>query len=155
MNYKRLAVGALLGISVLAVTAAVYVRQNPGHGVMDAETPLSDLLTLGNAIATYRITYGTYPPTLVSLGPPAHGQSASIHAANLIDSAAASGHKMGYDFAYQAIDSHGTGKFDAFTIRADPVGSASPQRPHYFMDDTIVIRSDPRLPATASSPQVQ
>ena len=72
---------------------------------------------------TYKYAYKTYPPTLSALGgdPATCAEGATPAAACLIDDVWASGEKSGYSIRYKAIDTLRNGKFDAFTINADPL----------------------------------
>jgi hypothetical protein len=139
---------------VFALLIAAFVRRiftgsgvPPGHGVTGA----SELRTLCIALVSYYDEYKSLPPTLPVLGPPDHDQPISARAAGLVDPALASGLKRGYRFNYVAIDSDGKGRFDSYTLTADPVNE-NPAKPHYFEGEDCVIHVEAHSPATAGSP---
>lgn len=110
---------------------------------------VGSLRTLNTACVTYRSTYGGFPQNLGQLGP---GDPASKAAADLIDSALASGMKSGYQFAYTpgAIDVNRN--VVDYTITARPVEVGKTGQRQFYADQSGVIRASPTGPADASSP---
>lgn len=145
---KRIAIGAA-GLLVLLLAYGLYLwRWNP----LDTAVPTMPTILAG--INLYKQTYKTYPPTLSALGgaPATCATVATAAAACLIDNVLASGEKSGYVVRYKAIDTLQSGRFDAFTLTADPVNGEGPRRHHYFADQTGVIRVETGRHATAASP---
>lgn len=96
--------------------------------------------TLLSALKTYRDTYSAYPEELNQLGPPAAGSSASVHSANLIDSALASGVKSGYRFLYVPGPLDLNGMINTFAIVARPVQYEGPGTPSLTATESGIIR---------------
>jgi hypothetical protein len=101
----------------------------------------------------YKRTYKTYPPTLSSLGgsPTQCAAGGSSSATCLVDDFLAKGEKSGYLYSYSAIDSTGRG-VDAFSLTADAINGGSSKQPHYFADQTGIIRIELGHSAARTSP---
>lgn len=145
---KRIAVGAVVGLLVLLLAFGLYLWRFP------FVRPVRTMPTILAGIDLYKQTYKTYPPTLSALGgaPATCATVATAAAACLIDDTLASGEKSGYIVRYKPIDTTRNGRFDAFTLTADPVNGGGPKQRHYFADQTGVIRVETGRPATAASP---
>jgi hypothetical protein len=115
---------------------------------------IGSLGALNVACVSYASTYGQLPPNLKSLGPAPAGAESGAHAANLIDLVLASGTRHGYRFSYQAIDTDGDGKYDAYVLTADPITPGTTGERYFFTDQTGVIRVGQHQPATAESPPI-
>jgi len=116
---------------------------------------VGSLRTINVASITYASTYNEgYPPTLVSLGPPASGLPPSASAAGLIDEVLASGHKSGYVFTYTAGEKDSVGRIDAYTVHADPITAGNTGLNYYFTDQTGVIRQEADGVANEQSPPI-
>jgi type II secretory pathway pseudopilin PulG len=114
---------------------------------------VGSLRTINVAAITYASTYNEgYPPTLVSLGPPASGLPPSASAAGLIDEVLASGRKSGYAFTYTAGEKDSEGRIEAYTVHADPITPGSTGLNYYFTDQSGVIREEHDKQATEQSP---
>lgn len=145
---KRIAIGTV-GLLVLLLAYGLYLwRWNP----LDTAVPTMPTILAGMEL--YKQTYKTYPPTLSALGgvPATCATVATAAAACLIDNVLASGEKSGYILRYKAIDTLRSGRFDAFTLTADPVNGGGTKKRHFFTDQTGVIRVETGRPATAASP---
>jgi hypothetical protein len=92
---------------------------------------------------------------LSALGGAETGKDPSSSAAGLIDPALASGHKIGYTFLYKPSTSKRNGKYDLFTITADPNNRENRSQPHYFVDQTRVIRVEMNSQASANSARLK
>ena len=103
------------------------------------------------ALVTYASTHGSYPPTLAALNSPTPGSDSDPTAVDLIDPALAAGHKIEYTFIYKPASSRSDGKYDLFTITADPDSEANGVFLHYFVDQTDVIRIEKTGKATKTS----
>ena len=142
-----------LALSLVAsyAVAIVYANLARHHSTQDGRTPLSEMRVLVTALITYKDAYGSFPENLSALGPSERGTDASSAAANLIDSGLASGRRIGYIFLYKSAASRGGGKNDLFTITAAPNSEGSSNLPHYFVDQTGVIRVEKKGRATGNS----
>ena len=77
---------------------------------------------LGTAEVTYAAIYGNgYSATLAALGPPPAGAVASAAAAGLIDDLLVAGSKSGYTFTYSPTLLDPTGRYNGYTILANPI----------------------------------
>jgi hypothetical protein len=146
----RFGIGALVGLLVLVLAFAIYLWQS-----LQLEKPAT-MRSLLAGMGEYKRLYKAYPPTLSALGGDVEmcSKGATSAAACLIDDVLASGEKSGYSIRYKPIDTLRNGKFDAFTINADPIAPERPKQPHFFTDQTGVIRVETGRPATAASPPV-
>lgn len=110
------------------------------------ETQSGNMRVLLVAVLENESAYSALPPSLSSLGPRSAEQPVSGKAANLLDSPLASGKKNGYVYSYVPNASS-----KSFTITADPSGNSSSTAPHYFSDQTAVVRVESGRTATVSS----
>jgi hypothetical protein len=132
--------------------SAQVAHQSLRGGVAPA---VGSLRTIATAEIVYSETFKHgFSRTLPSLGPPPPGLNPSPDYADLVDGVLASGAKSGYTFRYTARDTHGDGTLDAYTVQADPIDPSRGGR-HFFMDQSAVIRSEARKPATLESPPIQ
>jgi type IV pilus assembly protein PilA len=102
---------------------------------------VGSLRTLNTAAVTYSTTYGHYPPSLESFGPPSSGK-ANEQAADLVDPVLAGGRKSGYLFTYQTVPAWGRNSRGGYSINADPVEPGSSGHRHFSTDQTGVIRAN-------------
>lgn len=124
----------LVVVAIIGVIAAIAIpglRSAREHA--DQASAVQSMRTLTTA------EYLFYPKANV------YGDLNALGADTAIDAVLAAGIKANYRFAIQTADS---GK--AFTITATPVGDAA-RLPHYFVDQTTVIRVNVGAPADASS----
>lgn len=103
------------------------------------------------ASETYRLSYGSYPPSLAALGPAAPGKSGSAERADFIDSVLGSGLKSGYRFEY--IPVRDRRRVTGFQVVARPVDVSSGRR-RFFVDQTGVIRSSSSADPSPASPPI-
>jgi hypothetical protein len=147
-----MSIGLFAGLCLLILAGlAIYPNYLRSRGTFDPETPLSDLRTLSVALITYSIEHdGNFPKSLEELGPAKAGNS---HREGLIDGALASGTKVDYRFSYVPEVKKGS-RIASFTLQADPLEEKTPELPHYFTDQTGVVRTENGHPASAQSPQL-
>ena len=100
---------------------------------------VGSLRTLNTAAVTYLGTYGHYPPSLQSFGPPSNGNPTE-DAADLVDSGLAEGLKSKYRFTYFAVPGVGRDSRGGYIITADPVGPGTSGQRHFSTDETGIIR---------------
>src|SRR4029077_20605242 len=135
-----------------------YLRK---HMVVDGWSPAGGLRTICSANETYRSNFGNgYATRLDQLAGPSGGVENCQHAL-LIDSETASGRKGGYIFRYDAkasSDPPAKGCQEpgalAYAVTADPIEPA-PEKRHFFIDETGVLRVEKDKPATAKSPPIE
>ncbi|HEX5482944.1 MAG TPA: prepilin-type N-terminal cleavage/methylation domain-containing protein [Terriglobia bacterium] len=102
-------------------------------------------------IAMYRQGYAA---SLSTLGPPASGPPTPAAAA-LIDSVLASGAKSGYSFVYSAASQDSQGRYQTFTLNANPANPGITGNVYYFTDQSNVIRMNITTNASASDSALQ
>ncbi len=142
----------LIVVAIILIIAAIAIP-NLLRSKMAANeaSAVGSLRSINTASVSYSTTYGGYPPTLASLGPPAAGGSATAATADLVDSILASGTKSGYLFTYVAVDVNGDGKMDTYSVVSDPVTRGTTGQRGFFTDQTGVIRADPVGTASVTS----
>lgn len=146
-----------LGVSVIPILiiAAIAIPNLLRSRITANEaSTVGALRTLNTVCMTYQVTYGQFPPDLKSLGAPPAGVEPGPSAADLIDDVLAGGQKSGYLFIYEAMDTNGDGRLDAFTVSASPVTRGTTGQRYFFTDHTGVIRADEAQRATAESPPI-
>jgi len=100
---------------------------------------------------TYLSMYSAgYAPSLSSLGPPVSGSQPSASAADLVDGPLASGNKSGYAFVYSAGSLDSQGRYQSYTVNANPIDSGITGDLHYFTDESNVIRANATTTASLS-----
>ena len=100
---------------------------------------VGSLRTLNTAAVSYLSTYGHFPRTLRSFGPPSSGATTE-DAAGLIDPTLSGGRKSGYLFMYHSFPGFGSSGAGTYTIRAEPVNPGDSGYRHFSTDQTGVIR---------------
>lgn len=138
----RILFGVVSSIAALLLLFAITVPNLlRSRMAADEASAVGSLRTLNTAAATYSNTYGHYPPSLKSFGPPSSG-AASEDAADLVDSVLAGGRKSGYQFNYQASPPVGRISRGGYTVNADPVQPGTSGQRHFSTDETGTIRFD-------------
>ena len=103
---------------------------------------VGSLRTLNTAAVTYSNTYGHYPPSLKSFGPPSSG-TPTEDGADLVDSMLArGGPKCGYLFTYRTVPALGLNSRGGYTINADPQEPGKRAIRHFSTDQTGMIFAD-------------
>jgi type IV pilus assembly protein PilA len=127
-------VGALLLLFAIAVPNLLRSRMAANEA-----SAVGSLRTLNTAAAKYSSTYGHYPPSLKSFGPPSSG-AATEDAADLVDSILAGGQKSGYYFTYQASPPVGRISKGRYKVEAAPIQPGTSGQRHFSTDETGTIR---------------
>jgi prepilin-type N-terminal cleavage/methylation domain-containing protein len=141
----------LIVVAIILIIAAIAIPNLLRSRISANEaSAVGSLRSLNTTCVTYSSTYGGFPPSLASLGPPAGGGAPSAAAADLIDSVLASGSKSGYTFTYAATDSDGNGTMDTYTINADPITPGTTGQRYFFTDQSGVVRANPSAKATVN-----
>jgi type II secretory pathway pseudopilin PulG len=138
--------GLLMGYISIALVAGVGVRNlMQSRSAANDRAAEANMRKVSTLIATYRLTYEAYPPSLAVMGPSADG-SPNASAANLLRAEElnemASG-KRGYIFIYQRTR-------EGYMLRADPVSFSSGKR-HFYIDQTGSLRVEEKQPAGPNS----
>jgi type II secretory pathway pseudopilin PulG len=130
------AIGAVLLVMALAIPNLLRSRMAANEA-----SAVGSLRTLNTAAVTYLSTYGHFPPTLRSFGPPSSGE-ATEDAAGLIDPTLATGRKSGYLFTYRAVPGFGTNNKGGYRITADPLDPRQGGQRHFSTNQTGTIFAD-------------
>jgi prepilin-type N-terminal cleavage/methylation domain-containing protein len=102
---------------------------------------IQSLRVLGTSEVTYAAIYGNgYSATLAALGPVPPGALATASSAGLIDDLLARGSKSGYEFTYTPTLLDATGRYNGFTIFANPQLVGLSGLDFYYEDETHLIR---------------
>jgi len=138
--------GLLMGYVSLAVVAGIGVRNMmQGRSAANDRAAEASMRKVSTLIATYRLTYEAYPPSLAVMGPSPDGLP-NASAANLLRAEELSdmtSGKRGYIFIYQRTR-------EGFTLRADPASFRSGKR-HFYIDQTGSLRFEEKQPAGPNS----
>jgi prepilin-type N-terminal cleavage/methylation domain-containing protein len=139
----------LVVVAIIMVIVAMAIPNVLRTRMTANETSaVSSLSTLNSACITYLTIYGSYPPTLTSMG---KGDTASAAAADLIDSVLASGTKAGYNFFYSAGTKDPAGHVNSYSIKADPSTPGTTGQKSFFTDQSGAIRANTAGPADVTS----
>ncbi len=154
LAWSGLALGylGLLGVPAWLLFSGVHL---PWHdpALAKEDRAITSLRMLDIALQAYAATYGNgFPESLSQLGPPTGQAPLDSNSSGFVSSDLASGRTFGYGFTYVVTGRDATGHPNAYAIRADPPASASPSLPHFFTDQTQVIRVSQGRPATYESP---
>jgi type IV pilus assembly protein PilA len=130
----------LIVVAIILIIAAIAIP-NLLRSKMAANeaSAVASLRTLNTSSVAYSTTYGSYPTSLTQFAP---ATTPSSTAADLVDSVLATGTKSGYTFSF-------SGNGTQYVINADPVSVSTGQR-HFFTDQTLVIRANTSVTATAN-----
>jgi len=146
------AVGAgLWSLSILTQIATIHTR----YSFHPSPYAIGSLKTISTATVTYFCWFGHgFPLKLSNLGCDPSKRETSDQAAGLIDEILASGTKSGYRFSYVAGPVDSQGRVLTYTVHADPLEKWA-GAPHYFTDQSGVIRQQSKRQANVSSPPLQ
>ena len=132
----------LIVVAIILVIAAIAIPSLLRSRIAaNQASAVESLRTLGTSEVTYAAVFGNgYSATLAALGPPPPGAVATASAAGLIDDLLASGQKSGYQFTYTPTLLDPTGRYNGFTILANPMQVGTTGNDFYFEDETHIIR---------------
>ena len=142
-------VAVLLTLMAIAIPNLMRAR-----GTANEASAVASLRAISTGQSSYQQTYGVgYAPSLMALGPTAGGPPTAA-AADLIDQVLASSNKTGYNFPYNPVDSDGDGRYETYTLQANPIVPGQSGSKYFFTDESNVIRFSLLGPATAASPPI-
>jgi len=139
----------MLVIAAIAIPSILRARMAANEA-----SAVASLRSITTAQAAYISTYQGYAPSLAALGPAPGGGSPGPANADLIDSVLASGIKNGYSFVHNALDADGNGRFESYTVNANPVSFGQTGEKYFFVDQTNVLRYADNGPAGPNSSPV-
>lgn len=118
LRWAVVAGSGVVGLLLLIVIATPNLLRS--RIAANEASAVGSLRVLNTAAVTYLDSYGHYPPSLRSLGPPISGKPGE-EAADLVDTPLASGRKSGYLFNYRSYSPLGSPGAGTYTIQADPL----------------------------------
>jgi prepilin-type N-terminal cleavage/methylation domain-containing protein len=132
----------LIVVAIILVIAAIAIPSLIRSRIAaDQASAIESLRVLGTSEVTYAAIFGNgYSTTLAALGPVPPGAVATPSAAGLIDDLLASGYKSGYHFTYTPTLLDPTGRYNGYTILADPLQVGISGLDFYYEDETHIIR---------------
>ncbi|HTD24774.1 MAG TPA: zinc-ribbon domain-containing protein [Terriglobales bacterium] len=146
----------VLAIPLILIVAAIAIPNLMRARISaNQSSAIACVRTIVTAAIQYQAEYGHYPQTLDQLSQPPGNAAPDENHAGFIDATLASRAKNGYVFSYQASDSHHDGKYDAFTINADPIQPGRTGMKYYFSSEDGVVRMEIDHQASAESPPLQ
>jgi len=139
---SQVAVACGAALAGLLLIASIAPNLMKSRDVANEASAVGSLNTLTRAIPMYSSSYGHYPPALANLGPPPDGSQASEQAADLVDSALASGRKAGYFFTYRLVPAGGDRSEPGYEIEAEPVQPGSTGNRSFSVDERGILFAD-------------
>jgi prepilin-type N-terminal cleavage/methylation domain-containing protein len=132
----------LIVVAIILVIAAIAIPNLIRSRIAaNQASTIESLRVMGTGEVTYAAIYGNgYSVTLAAMGPPPAGAIASASAAGLIDDLLASGIKSGYAFTYTPTLPDYTGRYNGYTILANPLQPGISGVDYYYEDETHLIR---------------
>jgi type IV pilus assembly protein PilA len=145
----------LIVVAIILIIAAIAIPNLLRSRIAaNQASAIGSCRVINTAEVSYSSTYGSgYSSTLLQLGPPS-GPTTTPSAAGLIDSVLAGGVKSGYSFTYTPGIPDGSGRFQGYSLNANPTQVGVSGSAYYFTDQTYVIRGDTAGTASAASSPV-
>lgn len=146
----------LIVVAIILIIAAIAIPNLLRSRIAaNQASAIGSLRTMNTAEESYSTTFSMgYSSTLLQLGPPAPGSSATASAAGLLDSVLAAGVKSGYNFTYAPQTPDAQGKYMGYTVNANPAQVGVTGTAYYYTDNSYVIRGNNTGVASASSSPV-
>lgn len=146
----------MIVVAVIIIIAALAVPQLlRARMAANEAAAVSALRTLSTQEINYLSSWSQgYSPTLLALGPPLPGNSATPSSSDMIDQVLASGIRGGYQFLYTPLVPSGGGSPTGYTVTANPISPGITGEWYFFLDQSNTIRQSYSSPATAASPSL-
>ena len=133
---------------ILVITAIAIPSLLRSKIAANQASAIESLRVIGTSEVTYAAIYGNgYSATLSAMGPVPSGAVATVSTAGLIDDLLASGSKSGYMFTYTPTLLDSTGRYNGYTVLANPVIAGTTGGDYYYEDETHLIRMNTTAPA--------
>jgi prepilin-type N-terminal cleavage/methylation domain-containing protein len=132
----------LIVVAIILVIAAIAIPSLLRSRIAaNQASAIESLRVIGTAEATYAAIYGNgYSLTLSMLGSPPAGTGTSTSAAGLIDELLQSGSKSGYTFTYSPTTIDPSGRYNGYSMWANPTELGITGLDFYYTDATHIIR---------------
>jgi len=139
----------LIVVAIILVIAAIAIPSLLRSRIAaNQASAIESLRVIGTSEVTYAAIYGNgYSTTLAAMGPVPSGAVATASAAGLIDDLLANGAKSGYAFTYTPTLLDTTGRYNGYTVLANPVIVGTTGVDFYYEDETHLIRMNTTAPA--------
>ena len=139
----------MIVVAIILVIAAIAIPSLLRSKIAaNQASAIESLRVIGTSEVTYAAIYGDgYSNTLASMGPVPSGAVATASAAGLIDDLLAGGAKSGYTFTYTPTLHDSTGRYNGYTVLANPVIAGTTGADYYYEDETHLIRMNTTAPA--------
>jgi len=139
----------LIVVAIILIIAAIAIPNLlKSRMAANQASAVGSLRTIDSSEIMYASTYNTgFSPNLLALGPPTSGVG-TASAAGLIDSVLAAGTRAGYSFVYSTTAVGG--RYDTYTLNANPVTPGTTGTNYYFSDQTGTIRQNSTAVASAT-----
>ncbi len=143
----------LIVVTIILIISAIAIP-NLMKSKMSANeaAAVGALKALNESAVMYSNSYGGFPHSISNLGPSTGGTGTSSAAADLIDSALATGIRSGYTFSYTVVSADGAGNVNSYAITAVPVTPGSTGVRSFYTDQGGTVRVSPSGTADSSSP---
>ena len=131
----------LIVVAIILIIAAIAIPSLLRSRIAaNQASAIESLRVLGTSEVTYAAIYGNgYSATLAAMGSPPAGVVPSA-AAGLIDDLLVTGAKSGYTFTYSPSLLDRTGRYNGYTILANPISVGTSGVDFFYEDETHVIR---------------
>jgi len=132
----------LIVVAIILVIAAIAIPSLIRSRIAaNQASAIESLRVMSTSEVTYAAIYGNgYSATLTALGPVPAGAVATATAAGLVDDLLASGFKSGYAFTYTPTLLDITGRYNGYSILANPTDVGISGIDYYYEDETHLIR---------------
>ena len=132
----------LIVVAIILIIAAIAIPSLLRSKIAaNQASAIESLRVIGTSEVTYAATYGNgYSVTLTAMGPVTSGALATSSAAGLIDDLLATGAKSGYKFIYSPTLLDSTGRYNGYTVLANPIVPGTTGQDFYYEDETHLIR---------------
>jgi type IV pilus assembly protein PilA len=139
----------MIVVAIILVIAAIAIPSLLRSKIAaNQASAIESLRVIGTSEVTYAATYGDgYSTTLASMGSIRSGAVATASAAGLIDDLLSSGSKSGYTFTYTPTLLDSTGRYNGYTVLANPIVAGTTGVDYYYEDETHLIRMNATAPA--------
>jgi len=146
----------LIVVAIILIIAAIAIPSLIRSRIAaNQASAIESLRVLGTSEVTYAAIYGNgYSSTLAQLGSPPAGTIPSASAAGLVDELLVSGSKSGYTFTYSPTLLDTTGRYNGYTILANPTQAGISGVDFYYEDETHIIRMNTTAPAGSTDSYV-
>ncbi len=142
----------LIVVAIILIIAAIAIPSLINSRIAaNQASAIESLRVLGTSEVTYAATYGNgYSASLAALGPAPAGTIPNASAAALIDNLLVSGVKSGYTFTYTPTLLDATGRYNGYTLIANPISVGTSGIDFYYEDETHIIRMNATAQASSS-----